>query len=168
MAQQHEFRVRTLWTGAAEGVTADYATYSREYAMEIDGKPTLKGSAAPAFRGDAGMHNPEDLLVAALSACHLLSYLALCARAGIRVVAYQDAATGTMKLADGKMRFTEVTLNPTVRIRRGDDAAKARALHHDAHALCFVANSVNFPVRNAPTVTEADETASLTTETGLD
>ncbi len=168
MAQQHEFRVRTLWTGAAEGVTADYATYSREYAMEIDGKPTLNGSADPAFRGDSGMHNPEDLLVAALSACHLLSYLALCAGAGIRVLAYQDAATGTMKLADGKMRFIEVTLNPTVRIQRGDDAAKARALHSQAHALCFIANSVNFPVHNAPTLTEEYESASPTTESCTD
>ena len=156
MAQQHEFRVRTVWTGAAAGATADYAAYSREYVVEIAGKPTLKGSADPAFRGDPGMHNPEDLLVAALSACHLLSYLALCTGAGIRVVAYEDAATGTMKLADGKMRFTEVTLHPTVRIQPGDDVGRARALHHEAHAQCFIASSVNFPVRNAPTVTEAD------------
>lgn len=156
MAQRHEFRVRTLWTGAAEGPTADYASYSRDYIMEIEGKPTLKGSADRAFRGNPQRHNPEDLLVAALSACHLLSYLALCARAGIRVVAYEDAATGIMQLADGKMRFTEVTLNPTVRIRPGDDMAKARALHAQAHAQCFIANSVNFPVRHQPTVTEAE------------
>jgi len=156
MAQQHEFRVHTVWTGGAEGATADYATYSRDYVMEIDGKPILKGSADPAFRGNPGMHNPEDLLVAALSACHLLSYLALCAHAGIRVVAYEDAAAGTMKLADGRMRFTEVTLSPTVRIQAGDDVAKARLLHEQAHAQCFIANSVNFPVRHLPTVTEVD------------
>ncbi len=95
--------------------------------------------------------------MAALSACHLLSYLALCARAGVRVVAYQDAASGTMKLADGKMRFTEVTLNPRVLIEAGSDETKARALHDAAHELCFIANSVNFPVRHAATVTEAGD-----------
>ncbi|MFQ5955612.1 MAG: OsmC family protein [Kiloniellales bacterium] len=155
MAQEHGFRVKTIWTGAAEGPTIDYRSYSREHVVEIDGKPPLRGSSGPAFRGDAGLHNPEDLLLAALSACHLLSYLALCARAGVRVVAYEDAATGTMKLAEGKMRFTEVTLNPRVLIEAGDDKANARALHDEAHELCFIANSVNFPVRHAATVTEA-------------
>ena len=157
MAEVHEFRVATTWSGAAAGPTADYRSYSREYLVAVDGKPPLRGSADPAFRGDAGFHNPEDLLVAALSACHLLSYLALCARAGVRVVAYADAATGIMKLADGKMRFTEVTLNPRVLIEAGSDEAKARELHDAAHELCFIANSVNFPVRHAASVAEAGD-----------
>jgi organic hydroperoxide reductase OsmC/OhrA len=112
MAQEHHYRARTLWTGAAGGPTADYQGYSREYVVEIEGKPALAGSADPTFRGDPALCNPEDLLVAALSACHLLSYLALCARAGIGVVSYEDTATGTMTLYDGKVRFTEVTLHP--------------------------------------------------------
>ena len=152
MAREHVFRASTVWTGAAQGPTADYKSYSREYRTRIEGKPTLRGSADPAFLGDASLHNPEDLLVAALSACHLLSYLALCARNRIGVVAYRDEASGIMTEQDKKLRFTEVTLRPAVTIRAGDDLARAEALHDQAHGICFIANSVNFPVRNEPTV----------------
>jgi organic hydroperoxide reductase OsmC/OhrA len=160
MAHEHRYRVRTLWTGAGSGPTADYRGYSREYVVEIEGKPPLAGSADPSFRGDPALHNPEELLVAALSACHMLSYLALCARGGVGVVSYEDTATGTMTLRDGKLRFTEVTLHPMVTIRAGDDPAKARALHRQAHAECFIASSVNFPVQNQPRVTEAESAAA--------
>jgi organic hydroperoxide reductase OsmC/OhrA len=154
MAQEHHFAAKVVWTGAAQGSTKDYASYSREYRIEIAGKPPLTGSADPKFRGDAAKHNPEDLLVAALSACHLLSYLHLCASAGIEVVAYEDQASGKMAIKDRKMRFVEVTLAPKVTIAAGDPD-KARALHEDAHAACFIASSVNFPVLHAPTVTRA-------------
>ncbi|MGH6901078.1 MAG: OsmC family protein [Geminicoccaceae bacterium] len=154
MAHQHHFAARLVWTGAAEGPTRDYASYSRDYRIEVEGKPPLEGSSDPAFRGDAGRLNPEDLLVMALSACHMLSYLALCARAGIEVVAYEDQASGTMAIKDGRMRFTEVTLAPAVTIAAGDPA-QAEALHEEAHGACFIANSVNFPVLNVPTVTSA-------------
>jgi organic hydroperoxide reductase OsmC/OhrA len=150
--EPHRFACHVTWTGAAFGPTATYADYSRDLRADFDGKPSLGISAAPVFRGDATRQNPEDLLVAALSTCHALSYLALCARAGILVVAYEDDAAGTMTLVDRVMRFTEVVLRPKVTIAAGGDVEKARALHERAHAECFIASSVNFPVRNEPTV----------------
>ena len=152
---RHDFRARLVWTGAVRGGTTDYESYSREYRVDIEGKPSIRGTAAPAFRGDAALHNPEDLLVAALSACHFLSYIALCARARINVIAYEDDAVGTMDKVDRVVRFTEVTLRPKVTIAPGSDPEKARELHARAHAICFIANSVNFPVKNEPTITPA-------------
>ena len=149
---QHSYRVRTVWSGAAEGPARDYKTYSREHSFEIAGKPPIRGSADPAFMGDPSLHNPEDLLVAALSACHMLWYLHLCTAKGVVVTAYEDAAEGTMVEAPGNGRFTQVALNPVVTITPESDAARAEALHERAHAECFVANSVNFPVRCAPTI----------------
>jgi organic hydroperoxide reductase OsmC/OhrA len=152
---EHQFASRLIWTGAAQGPVGDYDSYSREFRVEIEGKPPLVGSAAPPFRGSPSLHNPEDLLVASLSACHCLSYLALCARAAIPVEAYEDRATGLMAW-DGAakvMRFREVVLRPTVRVGDAALVERARALHEEAHRACFIANSVNFDVRNEPTVT---------------
>ncbi len=146
MTKEHVYRINTVWTGASQGSTSSYDAYSREYAINIEGKPPFVGSADPTFRGDASLYNPEDLLLMALSACHMLSYLALCARAGIRVVSYSDAATGKMAQKNGKIRFTEVILHPLVTIEVGDDLEKARSLHDNAHHVCFIANSVNFSV----------------------
>lgn len=153
--EDHRFECRLVWTGAAKGSTANYDTYSREYRVDFEGKPSIRGTAAPAYRGDPALHNPEDLLVAALSGCHCLSYLALCARAGIHVLTYEDEVFGRMERVDGVVRFTDVLLTPKVSIAPGSDAEKARALHERAHAVCFIANSVNFPVRYTPTVTAA-------------
>ncbi|HVY48243.1 MAG TPA: OsmC family protein [Minicystis sp.] len=150
--EPHRFACTTRWTGAAEGATTDYASYSRAYEVHVPGKPVLRGSAAPPFRGDGSLHNPEDLLVAALSACHMLSYLALAARARLSVVAYEDAATGTMDFDGGVMRFTEVMLRPRVTVAAGADVELARALHERAHRECFIASSVAFPVRNEATI----------------
>ena len=147
----HEFNARIIWTGAAEGPAVTYRGYSREHVIEIDGKPPLKGSSAPVYRGDSSLHNPEDLLVAALSACHMLWYLHLCMDAGVHVAAYTDDAMGKMDHVDGKMAFTDVLLRPKVTIIQGD-IDKALALHRDANGACFIANSVNFPVRHQPTV----------------
>lgn len=151
---EHHFVSQLVWTGAAHGPVRDYESYSREYRVDIDGKPPLIGSSAPPFRGSPSLHNPEDLLVAALSSCHLLSYLALCARGGVVVEAYEDRATGTMAWdpAAKVMRFTEVILHPIVRVAAGTDVERARALHDRAHHECFIANSVNFPVRNEPAI----------------
>jgi organic hydroperoxide reductase OsmC/OhrA len=148
----HRYHARLRWTGAASGAARTYADYSRSYVLEIDGKPALYGSADPHFRGDASAHNPEDLLVGALSACHLLSYLAECTRAGITVVSYEDDARGEMTLIDGKIRFREVVLAPSVVIGAHDDPEVALRLHERAHAECFIANSVNFPVRHEATI----------------
>ena len=151
MPHQHHYAARLIWTGGEHGPTINYQSYSRDYRVEIEGKPPLEGSADPTFRGDLGRHNPEDLLVAALSACHMLSYLAACARAGIEVIAYEDQASGMMAQKEGRMRFVEVTLAPKVTIGAGD-LERARGLHAKAHEDCFIANSVNFPVLNMPTV----------------
>jgi organic hydroperoxide reductase OsmC/OhrA len=148
MSKTHHFACRTVWTGAAQGPTRDYDSYSRTYEVAIAGKPTLTGSSAGEFKGDESKHNPEDLLVIALSTCHMLSYLALAARAGILVTAYVDEAEGTMAIKDRRMRFTDVLLKPRVTVAPGTDRAKAEALHEKAHELCFIANSVNFPVRH--------------------
>ena len=151
-ADTHEFRCRLVWTGAAKGPTTDYESYSRDCRIDGEGKQlSIRATSAPAFRGDPTLWNPEEMLVASLSACHFLSYAALCARARIHVVAYEDNAWGEMKKIDGKLRFAEVVLRPRVTISSGD-AERARALHEKAHEHCFIASSVNFPVRNEPHV----------------
>lgn len=154
----HAFACRLRWTGASAGAVRDYDGYSRAYVVEMEGKPPLHGSAAVPFRGDAAAHNPEDLLMAALSACHFLSYAALCARHGVVLVGYEDAATGTMAFDRARkvMAFTEVTLHPRCRVAAGTDVAQARALHERAHHECFIASSVNFPVANEPEILVAD------------
>ncbi len=151
----HEFSCRLLWTGAAAGPTDNYRTYSRALSVEIPGKPALAASSAPAFLGDASLHNPEDMLMAALSTCHCLSYLALAARNRLLVMDYTDEATGTMEWDGTTYKFTSVVLRPTVTVRAGQDVQRARILHDDAHESCFIARSVNFPVRNEPTIVEA-------------
>lgn len=152
MPKEHIYKTQLVWTGASQGSTSSYESYSREYTVTIEGKPPLVGSADPTYRGNPALHNPEDLLVISLASCHMLSYLALCARAGIQVMAYSDEAVGKMARQAGKIRFTEVVLHPRVAIAVGDDLEKARSLHHNAHDECFIANSVAFPVRNEPIV----------------
>jgi organic hydroperoxide reductase OsmC/OhrA len=156
MANAHNYAAKVTWTDANSGGTTSYQAYSREYEFSVGNKQTLKGSADPHFRGDPALYNPEELLVVALSTCHLLSYLAECARAGVNVVAYEDDASGTMQMKDRAIRFTDVLLKPRVTIAAGSDAQKAEALHAKAHAECFIANSVNFPVRHDATIVVAD------------
>ena len=143
MSHEHSFACRLAWTGS----TTDIASYSREHQISIERKPTLKMTAAPAFRGDPAIANPEDLLMAALSSCHFLSYASLCVRKGIVLVSYEDDAFGKMEMSAGKIRFVDVLLKPRCVIASGDlDVAKK--LHDNAHAECFIASSVNFPVRH--------------------
>jgi len=154
---RHRFVCRLAWTG--QGATTGYRDYGRDLRVDFDGKPSLEASAAPAFRGEGSRHNPEDLMVAALSACHCLSYLAECARAGVEVVAYEDEATGELALVDGGLQFVDVQLRPRVTLGVGADAARAERLHARAHEACFIARSVNFPVRHEATVTPASGAA---------
>jgi organic hydroperoxide reductase OsmC/OhrA len=150
MARTHEYGLDLTWTGTTGG---GYLSYPREHQITIDGKPALNLSADRAFLGDPALHNPEELLLCALSSCHLLSYLALTARARITVLSYHDRATGTMA-EDGRGggRFTHVLLRPQVVVADAADIERATALHHDAGETCFVAASVNFPVEHAPVV----------------
>jgi organic hydroperoxide reductase OsmC/OhrA len=151
-AKEHCYQVSVLWSGGAQGPTRDYKSYSREHRIEIAGKPAIAGSADPGFRGDGARHNPEEMLVAALSSCHMLWYLHLCALKGVLVTSYSDTARGTMIEEPHNGRFKEVVLRPTVTIAGASHAALAEALHEPAHGECFIANSVNFPVRCEPTI----------------
>ncbi len=145
--KQHQYEMRLTWTGNAGEGTRTYRGYRRDHTVEVANKPALLLSSDPAFRGDPSRYNPEELLVASLSSCHMLWFLHLCSVANISVVAYADRATGVMEeRADGSGAFTNVTLHPAVTIEAGSDPEKARALHHDAHRMCFIANSVTFPV----------------------
>lgn len=149
----HSFGVSVAWTGNTGGGTGDYTSYERSHEISAEGKPAIPGSSDPAFRGDRSRYNPEELLIASLSACHMLWYLHLCADAQIVVTSYVDHAEGTMRLAgDGGGRFKEVVLKPSVTVRKGADPELAQALHARAHHLCFIANSVNFEVRAEPTL----------------
>jgi len=153
--RRHRYAVTVEWTGNRGEGTATYRSYSRDHAIAVAGKPAIAGSSDPVFRGDASRHNPEDFLVSALSACHMLSYLHLCAVSGIVVTAYEDHAAGDMReTADGGGRFTGVVLRPRVTISAGDPGL-ARALHEKAHRLCFIASSVNFPVTCEPEISTA-------------
>ncbi|MGN6704567.1 MAG: OsmC family protein [Rhodanobacter sp.] len=152
MTHPHHYRVDVEWTGNRGSGTDGYRNYSRDHVIRVAGKPELAGSSDPTFRGDAARHNPEDMLVAALSACHMLSYLHMATVAGVVVTAYTDAAEGSMVTEGDGGRFVEVVLRPTVTISATSDPARAEAAHETAHHACFIANSVNFPVRCEPRI----------------
>lgn len=150
----HLYRVTMRWTGNLGTGTSGYRAYGRDHEISIPDKVhAIAGSSDRTFRGDASRYNPEELLVAALSSCHMLAYLHLCADAGVVVTGYEDAASGTMKLnRDGSGQFTDVLLSPVVTLEDQSQAELADELHHKAHDLCFIARSVNFPVRCEPSV----------------
>lgn len=149
----HRYNATVRWTGNKGAGTTTYQAYDREHVVSIEHKNDILGSSDPAFRGDKSKHNPEDLLVASLSACHMLWYLHLCAEAGVVVTDYIDHATGTMQLSEhGGGHFTEVTLNPVVTVTDKSMREKATVLHKQANENCFIANSVNFPVYHNPTI----------------
>jgi organic hydroperoxide reductase OsmC/OhrA len=152
VSKTHRYAVAVEWTGNTGTGTSGYRSYERRYEISAGTqKPAIPGSSDPVFRGDPARWNPEELLVAALSACHKLSYLHLCADAGVVVIAYVDHAEGVMEEArDGSGRFQRVILRPRVTVASGSDTVKARELHHEAHSKCFIANSVNFPVELEP------------------
>jgi organic hydroperoxide reductase OsmC/OhrA len=153
--REHRYQVDLVWTGNRGSGTSGYRAYDRSHDVSVPGsdKPALSCSSDPSFRGDPTRWNPEELLVASLSACHQLWYLHLCAEAGVIVTEYLDHATGLMAEApDGGGVFLGVTLHPVVSVTRDSNAAEALALHDRAHALCFIANSVNFPVAHEPQI----------------
>ncbi len=157
----HRYTCTLTWTGNRGTGTSGYRDYDRSYDLAAAGKPALAGSADATFRGNREKWNPEEMLLSALSSCHMLSYLHVCADAGIIVVAYSDAATGKMDLAaDSSGRFIKVTLRPQVTITESD-AETAEILHHLAHEKCFIANSVNFPVEVEPTILSSAKMRSV-------
>jgi organic hydroperoxide reductase OsmC/OhrA len=151
MAGLHNYKLTVEWTGNRGTGTSQYRAYDRSHSIFVDNKIEIRGSSDPAFRGDKTLHNPEDLLIASLSACHMLWYLHVCADAGVIVTAYVDNATGVMvETADGAGFFSEVHLNPVVTVSENFMADKANALHKKANEMCYVANSVKFPVHHSP------------------
>ena len=149
----HLYQTSLKWTGNKGEGTKSYRAYDRDYEIEIVGKPVIMGSSDPTFRGDRNKYNPEELLVASLSSCHLLWYLHLCAEAGVTVVEYVDRAIGKMNEAkNGSGKFVEVTLQPEVTISSDSNPEIAEQLHDKAHQFCFIANSVNFPVFCQPVI----------------
>ena len=151
--KQHRYKTTVTWTGNQGTGTSDYKAYERAHTISAEGKPVVLGSSDPSFRGDPSRYSPEDSLVGALSACHMLWYLHLCSVNNVVVTDYKDDATGIMtENKDGSGEFTEVTLNPLVTVKEQSMIAKANELHHEANKMCFLARSMKFPVNHKPKV----------------
>lgn len=150
MHKEHHYNARVTWTGNRGEGTAHYKGYDRSHNISINNKPDIQGSSDTPFLGDPTRHNPEDLLLASLSACHMLWYLHLCADNGIIVTDYHDEATGTMLQTEQGGHFTQVILHPQVTITDSNKISLAIQLHDAAHKNCFIANSCNFPVTHEP------------------
>nr|WP_217509219.1 OsmC family protein [Pseudarthrobacter sp. C4D7] len=153
---EHRYALTVQWTGNLGAGTSSYRGYSRDHDVTIPGLPVLKGSADPTFHGDRGRYNPEQLLLAALAQCHMLSYLHVTVKHGVVVTDYRDEATGLMRLnRDGSGQFERVLLNPHVTVADQAQAELAASLHREANQVCFIARSVNFPVEHQPVTTAA-------------
>lgn len=153
MSKHHHYKTIIQWTGNKGTGTSNYRSYERSHTIAVDHKAIIEASSDPAFRGDKTKHNPEDLFLSSLSSCHMLWYLHFCSEAGIIVIDYIDHATGIMEeTANGSGHFSEVTLNPTVTITEKSMIERAKELHFKTNEFCFIANSVNFPVKHIPTV----------------
>jgi organic hydroperoxide reductase OsmC/OhrA len=151
--ENHAYIVKIEWTGQRGVGTTAYDAYDRSFNLQAGEKPVLECSSDTIFRGDELKYNPEDMLVASLASCHMLWYLHFCADNHITVLEYSDAAEGVLSLEKGKpSKFTSITLKPTVRIKEADKVELAAQLHHKAHEFCFIANSVNFPVKVEGTI----------------
>jgi organic hydroperoxide reductase OsmC/OhrA len=151
MAKEHQYQATLTWAGNKGSGTMDYRSYDRSYIISIDNKADILGSSDSAFLGDKTKHNPEDLLLTSISSCHMLWYLHLCSQNEIIVMDYKDTPVGKMtENADGSGHFTEVVLYPVVVITDESQVEKANALHDEAHKMCFIANSCNFPITHQP------------------
>lgn len=151
MARDHTYEVEVSWTGNLGSGTSNYQAYARDHVVKKKEGPPLPGSSDPTFRGDRERYNPEELLLASLSACHMLWYLHLCAENGVNVTSYVDSAVGRMEEdGDAGGHFTGATLTPIVTITPGSDPLIAEELHQGAHHRCFISRSVNFPVEVEP------------------
>lgn len=153
----HDYHSTIIWTGNRGQGTASYRGYDRNWSVMVPGKPVIECSNDPLLGGNPAKMNPEDLLLSALAACHMLWYLHYAAEAGVVVTAYEDHPRGEAEVeASGAGRFTSATLQPKVTLKAGADLAVARAIHDRIHAVCFIARSVNFPVRHTPTFVTED------------
>lgn len=153
--KEHDFTAQVVWTGNKGEGTKSYRSYTRDWSVTTPGKPEIKCSNDPLLGGDPSLHNPEDMLIATVSACHMLWYLHLASSAKIVVTSYTDNPVGTgQSEPDGTGRFISAVLRPEITVERGTDLAKADQIHHEIHKHCFIARSVNFPIRYEATYTE--------------
>jgi organic hydroperoxide reductase OsmC/OhrA len=151
MEKEHHYSVSMVWTGNRGEGTRNYRAYDRDHILRVEGKADISASSDPSFLGSPSRYNPEELMVASLSSCHMLWYLHLCSVNHIVVTEYQDQAKGTMmEKADGSGYFREVELSPVITLTEENMIAKAKELHEEANRFCFIANSVNFPVKHKP------------------
>ena len=149
---EHRYALTVRWTGNLGAGTSTYRGYSRDHDVEIAGLPVLRGSADPTFHGDRQRYNPEQLLLAALSQCHMLSFLHVAVKHGVVVTAYEDRADGLMRTnRDGSGQFESVTLKPRATVAEPVAPELLEELHVEANKVCFIARSVNFPVLHQPT-----------------
>lgn len=149
--REHRYRPVITWTGNTGEGTASYKAYERAHVISAPGKADIAGSSDRNFRGDAACWNPEDMLVASASTCHMLWYLHLCAVNGVAVLDYRDEPEGLMiEEADGSGAFARIVLRPRIKLSAASSEEKARALHHDAHRMCFIANSVKCEIATEP------------------
>ncbi len=153
--RHHEYSACIEWTGNTGEGTATYKSYKRSWQLATSGKPLVECSNDPVLGGDPTRHNPEDMLVASVASCHMLWYLHLCAVAGITVTSYKDIplAIGEME-ASGAGRFKSITLRPQITVTITSDVVKAQAIHDDVHQYCFIARSINFPVKIEPEIVQ--------------
>lgn len=152
MSKEHHYKATIQWTGNKGTGTSGYRNYERSHTISVENKTIIEGSSDPAFRGDKTKYNPEEMLLASLSSCHMLWYLHFCSEEGIIVTEYVDHVTGIMaEEKNGNGYFKEVTLHPVVIVTEESMIEKANSLHHKANEFCFIANSVNFPVNHIPT-----------------
>lgn len=153
--KKHNYKIKVEWTGNEGNGTLNYKSYNRNHTISANEKYNeILASSDPSFLGDKSRYNPEDLFLSSISACHMLWYLHLCSVNKIIVTDYVDNATGIMEeTKDGNGRFTEVTLNPNVKIIDLNMISKANELHKEANKMCFVANSCNFKIGHNPNTT---------------
>jgi organic hydroperoxide reductase OsmC/OhrA len=155
MTKQHDYTSSIVWTGDRGEGTRTYKGYDRTWEVRTAGKPVIACSNDPLLGGNPALHNPEDLLLSSLAACHMLWYLHLASSAGIVVVGYRDEPIGVGETSpNGAGRFLRATLRPTITVKAGADLARAAAIHDEIHAFCFIARSVSFPVSYEPTFVE--------------
>lgn len=153
MFLNHRFNLQLSWTLAESKDNPKAYRTARNHQVKVAGKTVLDISAAKAFKGDPSLHNPEDLLLASLTSCHLMSYLYCCKQNNIVVLSYTDDSEATLEVNnDGSGRITKVVLNPVIEITDASQYELAIALHKKANELCFIANSCNFPVEHYPTI----------------
>ncbi|MGH2645140.1 MAG: OsmC family protein [Chitinophagaceae bacterium] len=159
MKSSHHYHLSLQWTGNTGKGTVDYDAYSRDHIFTAEGKPELLGSSDKPFRGDAARYNPEELLLASLSSCHMLWYLHLCAVNKIIVLKYYDIPEATMEEEpDGSGKFREAILKPEVTVADEKMISTALKLHHEANKKCFIANSINFPIYHQPVIRVKEQT----------